>query len=57
MLHFLSHPVLAEDAVHPLGEGLLLDRHPLLLQLSHSPRPVLLALHPDWLEDPSDTNH
>lgn len=47
---FLSHPILGEDTVHPLGEGFLLDRHPLLLQLSDSPRPVLLALHLDCLK-------
>lgn len=49
-LNFLSHLVLGEDTVHPLAEGFLLDRHPLLLQLSDAPRPILLALHPDWLK-------
>lgn len=46
---FPSHLVLGENAVHPLGEGFLLDRHPLLLQLPDPSCSVLFSLHPDWL--------
>lgn len=48
--NFSSHPILGEDAVHPLGEGLLLDRHPLLLQLPDPPCPILRRLHPGRID-------
>lgn len=48
--NFSSHPILSEDAVHPLGEGLLLDCHPLLLQLPDPPCPILRHLHPGRID-------
>lgn len=48
--NFSSHPILSEDAVHPLGEGLLLDCHPLLLQLPDPPCPILHHLHPGRID-------
>lgn len=42
----VPHPVIGKHAVHPLGEGFLLDGHPLLLQLPDPPRSILRQLHP-----------
>ena len=42
-----SHPILGEDAVHPLGVGLLLHGHALLLQLPDTASLKFVPVHPD----------